>query len=42
MWFCTHAGLVRFDGYKFKLYSTDDGLPSNTLFDFLETRRGEY
>lgn len=42
LWFCTNAGLVRFDGYTFKLYSTDDGLPGNVLFDVLETRNGAY
>lgn len=26
IWFCTSEGLVRFDGYNFKLYGKEDGL----------------
>lgn len=42
IWIGTEAGLVRFDGSKFKVYTTEDGLPDNevlgTLFD-RETKR---
>lgn len=42
LWFCTADGLVRFDGYNFKLYSEDEGLPSRRVTDFLQARNGEY
>ena len=42
LWFCTSEGLVRFDGYSFKLYGKEDGLPSRSVRDFLQTRNGEY
>lgn len=42
LWFCTSEGLVRFDGYAFKLYGKDDGLPDPLVQDFLITRSGKY
>ncbi len=42
LWFCTSEGLVRFDGYAFKLYSKEDGLPDPLVQDFLITRSGLY
>lgn len=42
LWFCTSEGLVRFDGYAFKLYSKEDGLPDPLVQDFLITRSGKY
>ncbi|MEW6127674.1 MAG: two-component regulator propeller domain-containing protein [Acidobacteriota bacterium] len=42
LWFCTEEGLSRFDGYQFKNYSADDGLPSSNIWDFLETRDGNF
>jgi signal transduction histidine kinase/ligand-binding sensor domain-containing protein len=42
LWFCTSEGLARFDGYAFKLYSKDDGLPDPLVQDFLITRSGQY
>lgn len=42
LWFCTADGLVRFDGYGFKLYAEDEGLPSRRVTDFLHARNGEY
>lgn len=42
LWFCTADGLVRFDGYGFKLYSEDEGLPSRRVNDFLQARNGDY
>src|SRR5579862_4176518 len=41
IWFCTSEGLSRFDGYQFRNFSADQGLPgrANTL---LETGSGEY
>jgi hypothetical protein len=40
LWFCTEEGLSRFDGYTFANYTTEQGLPSNWVDDFLETRSG--
>ncbi len=42
LWFCTADGLVRFDGYSFKLYTDDEGLPSRRVMDFLQDRNGRY
>jgi len=42
MWFCTEEGLSRFDGYTFTNYSTAQGLPTNWVDDFLETRSGTF
>ncbi len=42
IWFCTSEGLVRFDGYGFKLYGKEDGLPTPSVLDLLETRSGLY
>jgi ligand-binding sensor domain-containing protein len=40
LWFCTAEGLSRFDGYRFANYTTAQGLPTNEIEDFLETRAG--
>lgn len=40
LWFCTAEGISRFDGYAFTNFTTDDGLPSRYVNDFLETRDG--
>lgn len=42
LWFCTEEGLSRFDGYKFKNYTTENGLPHRNITDFLETKDGDY
>jgi ligand-binding sensor domain-containing protein/signal transduction histidine kinase len=42
LWFCTEEGLSRFDGYGFANYTTNEGLPNNNIWDFLETRDGNY
>ena len=42
LWFCTDEGLSRFDGYNFTNYTTADGLPHPIVWDFLETRGGDY
>ncbi|MBL8189778.1 MAG: hypothetical protein JNK38_17325, partial [Acidobacteria bacterium] len=42
LWFCTSEGLVRFDGYGFKLYGKEEGLPSKGVTDFLQARDGKY
>ena len=42
LWFCTIEGLSRFDGYKFKNYLQEDGLPHRGVNDLLETAQGDY
>jgi ligand-binding sensor domain-containing protein len=42
LWFCTREGLSRFDGYSFTNYGIEQGLPSATVNDLLETREGVY
>lgn len=42
LWFCTHDGLSRFDGYEFVNYSVAQGLPHRVVFDLLITRNGDY
>ncbi len=42
LWFCTSEGLARFDGSRFKVYSTADGLPHRSVTAFLESRDGTY
>ncbi len=34
MWFATDRGLVRFDGYEFKVFGERDGLSSEVVFGF--------
>ena len=40
MWFATEAGLARFDGINFKIYTTEDGLGNNTILQLLEDDDG--
>src|SRR5215475_1851302 len=42
LWFCTREGLSRFDGYSFTNYGVEQGLPSASVNDLLETREGDY
>jgi signal transduction histidine kinase/ligand-binding sensor domain-containing protein len=41
LWFATHDGLSRFDGYTFTNYSVEQGLPHRQVMGLLETRSGE-
>jgi ligand-binding sensor domain-containing protein len=36
MWFCTSAGVSRFDGYSFQTYTVNDGLTDNEVFNVFE------
>ncbi|PYT00094.1 MAG: hypothetical protein DMF63_08990 [Acidobacteria bacterium] len=42
LWFCTGDGLSRFDGYRFKSYTQEQGLPHRSVNDLLETKSGDY
>ena len=42
LWFCTGEGLSRFDGFRFKNYTQEQGLPHRNISDFLETKDGDY
>ena len=41
LWFCTGEGLSRFDGFEFKNYTQNEGLPNRNIIDFLETKEGD-
>src|SRR6185436_18391807 len=41
LWFATHEGLSRFDGYQFTNFTAEQGLPQGAVNDILETRSGE-
>ncbi len=40
MWFCTDAGVSRFNGYEFENFTTNDGLTDNTVFHIYEDGSG--
>jgi len=42
LWFCTFEGLSRFDGYSFRTFGIEQGLPGPVVNDLLETREGVY
>ena len=42
MWFCGTEGLVRFDGYNFRVFGPDQGLPSHVVFTIARSRSGGY
>ena len=42
IWFCTAAGLSRFDGYQFTNYGPENGLPSLSINDLVEAGDGVY
>lgn len=39
LWFSTDNGLTRYDGASFRNFTTEDGLPSNFIFDVAEWNR---
>jgi ligand-binding sensor domain-containing protein len=40
MWFCTDAGVSRYDGYSFRNFSSRNGLKDNTVFGSYEDLKG--
>lgn len=42
LWFGTAEGLGRYDGGRFRVYDSSDGLPTDGVNDLLETARGEH
>jgi signal transduction histidine kinase/ligand-binding sensor domain-containing protein len=42
LWICTAEGLVRFDGYVFRTFGVDQGLPSHNILDFRISKKGGY
>ena len=40
IWFCTEAGVSRYDGHEFKNYTTSDGLSDNEMLRAYEDTRG--
>lgn len=42
LWFSTDNGLTRYDGVDFRNFTTEDGLPSNFIFDVAEWKGKVY
>jgi len=42
LWFCTADGISIFDGKAFTNFTTRDGLPDRSVFDFVHTADGSY
>lgn len=40
IWITTDHGLVKYDGYTFKVFTTQDGLINNAVFDIAEDNKG--
>lgn len=40
LWFATDNGVVKYNGYEFKIFNTSNGLPSNDAYQLYEDKRG--
>ena len=40
LWFATDRGLVKYNGYEFKVYTRKEGLTNNVVFDLFEDFKG--
>ena len=40
VWFASDEGLTRFDGYEFRTFGIEDGLPSKVVSALLQDRDG--
>lgn len=40
LWFATDNGVVKYNGYSFKIFNTSNGLPANDVYQFYEDKRG--
>lgn len=40
MWFCTDAGIAKYDANRFKVFTTANGMPDNTVFELVEDNKG--
>ncbi|HYG49454.1 MAG TPA: histidine kinase [Flavobacteriales bacterium] len=40
IWIATDRGVARYNGYEFMVLTTNDGLPCNTVFRFVEDKQG--
>ncbi|MBS1584183.1 MAG: histidine kinase [Bacteroidetes bacterium] len=40
LWFATDNGVVKYNGYSFKVFNTNTGLPSNDVYQLYEDKRG--
>ncbi|MBS1773356.1 MAG: histidine kinase [Bacteroidetes bacterium] len=40
IWIATDNGVVKFDGYNFRVFNTNDGLPTNDAWEFYEDSYG--
>lgn len=40
IWCSSDAGVARYDGYEFKVFTTSEGLADNTVFHIYEDRKG--
>ncbi|HXS97115.1 MAG TPA: ATP-binding protein [Candidatus Limnocylindrales bacterium] len=42
LWLCTSEGLARFDGYRFRLFGPESGLPSRHIVGLARSRNGGF
>ncbi len=40
IWICTDRGVVRFDGYRYRLFTKENGLLDNVVFKVVEDHKG--